>query len=245
MGKEIDYEEEIRQRFAMLHLAWDEAYGDRKRNPTTELRKYLHILGGVNAIWRGFGKSKYYHRLSPIYQLDSGLTVGICRCICDILINTHRDYRIPESLAGEMTEVAIELLERHICADAYPDQTIIKSLENVIHVLAVKTIEGQRTAERYYEIYKPMVDDLDGSIFQDLIDIIGPILAYIEYISDEDYDAMPDYWANDLYRGKQISDFEHMSCDLCWGPNSPEVVAMREIKEREARKKQLRKADEK
>jgi len=245
MTKEIDYDEEIRQRFAMLHLAWDEAYGNRKHNPTTELRKYLHILAGVNAIWRGMAKSKQYYRVSPIYQLDSGLTVGICRCICDILINTHPDYRIPESLAGEMTEVAIELLERHIAADAYPDQIIMKSFENVIHVLAVKTVEGQQTVERYYESYKPLVDDLDGSIFQDLINILGPTLAYIEYISDEDYDAMPDYWGNDLYRGKRISDFEHMSCDLCWGPNSPEVLANIEIKEREERKKKLSKAEEK
>jgi hypothetical protein len=237
MTKEIDYDEEIRQRFAMLHMAWDAAYGSRKRNPTYELRKYLHILAGVNAIWDGISRSKHYYRVSPIYQLDSGLTVGICRCICDILINTHPDYRIPESLAGEMTEVVIELLERHICADAYPDQTIIKSFENVIHVLALKTVAGEEVAKENYERYKLGVDDLDGSVFQDLVDILGPTLAYVEYVSDEDYDAMPDYWGNDLYRGKRISDFEHMSCDLCWGPNSPEVIANREIKEREERKK--------
>ena len=40
-----DVDEEIRQRFAMLHLAWDEAYQKRVRNPTTEIRSYLHILG--------------------------------------------------------------------------------------------------------------------------------------------------------------------------------------------------------
>ena len=101
-----DVDEEIRQRFAMLHLAWDGAYGDRKRNPTIELRKYLHILAGVNAIWQGIGKSKHYYRVSPIYKLDSGLTVGICRCICDILINTHPKYEIPDSLAAELAEVA-------------------------------------------------------------------------------------------------------------------------------------------
>jgi hypothetical protein len=233
-----DVDEEIRQRFAMLHLAWDEAYGSRKRDPAYELRKYLHILAGVNAIWLGIGQSKHYYRTSPIYQLDSGLTVGICRCICDILINTHPDYRIPESLAGEITEVVIELLERHICADANPDQIIIKSFENVIHVLAVKTVAGQEVAEKNYERYLLGVHDFDGSLFQDLVDIIGPTLGYIEYISHEDYDGIPDYWANDLYRGKRISDLEHMSCDLCWGPNSPEVIANREIKEREERKKQ-------
>ena len=40
-----DVDEEIRQRFAMLHLAWDEAYRKRMSNPTTEIRSYLHILG--------------------------------------------------------------------------------------------------------------------------------------------------------------------------------------------------------
>jgi hypothetical protein len=44
-----DIDEELRQRFAMLHLAWDEAYWTRKKDPTVELRSYLHILGGVNA----------------------------------------------------------------------------------------------------------------------------------------------------------------------------------------------------
>ena len=45
-----DVDEELRQRFSMLHLAWDEAYRQREKDPTVELRKYLHILGGVNAI---------------------------------------------------------------------------------------------------------------------------------------------------------------------------------------------------
>ena len=29
----VDIDEELRQRFAMLHLAWDEAYWARKRIP--------------------------------------------------------------------------------------------------------------------------------------------------------------------------------------------------------------------
>jgi hypothetical protein len=30
---------------------------------------------------------------------------------------------------------------------------------------------------------------------------------------------------------------EHLSCELCWGPNSPEVIAIAEIEELEKRKK--------
>ena len=45
-----DIDEELRQRFAMLHLAWDEAYGERRKDPSVELRKYLHILGGVQLL---------------------------------------------------------------------------------------------------------------------------------------------------------------------------------------------------
>lgn len=233
-----DVDEEIRQRFAMLHLAWDGAYGDRKRNPTIELRKYLHILAGVNAIWQGIGKSKHYHRVSPIYKLDSGLTVGICRCICDILINTHPKYEIPNSLAAELAEVTIELLERHVCADADLDQTIINSFENVIHVLILRSGPAYKIASDHVDRWSLGTKDLDGSVFQELVDIVGPSVGYLDYISNEDYDGIPDLWANDLYRGKTISDFEHMSCDLCWGPNSPEVIANKEIKEREERKKQ-------
>ena len=77
MTANIDYEEEIRQRFAMLHLAWDRAYGRRKHDPNLELREYLHILAGINAIWNGIGESKQYRYLSPNYQLDSGLSKHI------------------------------------------------------------------------------------------------------------------------------------------------------------------------
>lgn len=225
-----DIDQEIRQRFAMLHLAWDEAYGTRKRNPETELRKYLHILSGIEAIWSGIGKSKQYYRTSPTYKLDSGLSVGICRCICDILINTHPNLRIPESLSGELTHVTLELLERHITSDFDPDPVIIKSFENVLHVLILKTGPGYEICKKYLSTLIPLSKDLDGSVFQELIDIIGPSISYSDYVCSEDFDSVPEYWANDLYRGKTISDFEHMSCDLCWGPNSPEVIANREIK---------------
>ncbi len=240
MSNKIDYDEEIRQRFAMLHLAWDEAYGTRKRDPNYELRKYLHILAGINSIWRGIGVSKHYYRMSPVYKLDSGLTVGICRCICDILINTHPAHEIPDSLADEIMEVTIELLERHICADATPDQTIIKSFENVIHVLILKSSYGHKIADRYLKEWQRHTSDLDGSVFQELIDVVGPSLGYLDYIASPDFDGIPDMWANDLYRGKRIFDFEHMSCDLCWGPNSPEVIANEEIRAQEERKKNLR-----
>ena len=34
-----DLDEELRQRFAMLHMAWDEAYRKREKDPTVEFRK--------------------------------------------------------------------------------------------------------------------------------------------------------------------------------------------------------------
>jgi hypothetical protein len=53
----------------------------------------------------------------------------------------------------------------------------------------------------------------------------------------------PDNWANDLYRDQLIDQFEHMSCQMCWGPDSPEVIANEELRERAERKKN-RKANE-
>jgi hypothetical protein len=50
-------------------------------------------------------------------------------------------------------------------------------------------------------------------------------------------ESIPDYWANDLYRDQLIDQFEHMGCQMCWGPNSPEVIAQEELRERAARKK--------
>ena len=236
MTAKIDYEEEIRQRFVMLHLAWENAHGRRKHDPTLELRGYLHILAGINAIWNGISESKHYRYINPNYQLDSGLSIGICRCICDILINTHPKYSIPESLAAELMEVTIDLLERHICADVNEDQIVIKSFENVIHILCLKSYKAYEVADRSVNSYAKLTDDLDGSVFQDLIDVIGPCTAYRDYVSSEDFDEIPDYWANDLYRGIEIDHFEHMGCDLCWGPNSPENIALKEIREEQARK---------
>jgi hypothetical protein len=238
MTANIDYEEEIRQRFAMLHLAWDRAYGRRKHDPNLELREYLHILAGINAIWNGIGESKHYRYLSPNYQLDSGLSIGICRCICDILINTHPKHSIPESLAAELMEVTIDLLERYVCADVNQDQIVIKSFENVIHVLCLKSGQAYEVADKSVNYYSKMIDDYDGSVFQDLINIIGPSVAYSEYVlnESEEFEGVPQYWANDLYRGIEIDNFEHMSCDLCWGSNSPETLAVKEIREEEARK---------
>ena len=85
-----------------------------------------------------------------------------------------------------------------------------------------------------------MIDDYDGSVFQDLINIIGPSVAYSEYVlnESEEFEGVPQYWANDLYRGIEIDHFEHMGCDLCWGSNSPETIAVKEIREEEARKAQ-------
>ena len=233
-----DVDEEIRQRFAMLHLAWDEAYWTRKVDPTLELRSYLHILGGVNAIWKGVMESKHYHRVSPLFELDGGLTTGLCRCICDIMINTHPDHTIPESLAGELQAVSIDLLKTHTLYDANPDKFVKESFENVIHILNLKTNAGWNTAnDALIEFEKHLTGEYLADEYQDLIDHIGPSLEYVYSTSDEDFVGPPDNWANDLYRDQLIDQFEHMSCQMCWGPNSPEVIANKEIKEREARKK--------
>ena len=233
-----DVEEELRQRFAMLHLAWDEAYWARKKDPTVELRKYLHILGGVNAIWNGVMQSKHYHAVNPQFRLDGDLTTGICRCICDILINTHPKYKIPETLAGELQEVAIELLQMHILYDAERDKFVEKSLENVIHILNLKSVSGWQVADRAVTHYSTLLDHaVFDKEFQDLIDLIGPSVAYAEYTGSEDFDSIPDYWANELYRDGNIDVFEHMDCSMCWGPDSPEVIAQAELRERAERKK--------
>jgi hypothetical protein len=237
-------EEELRQRFAMLHLAWDEAYWQRRKDPSLELRRYLHILGGITAIWRGVMESRHYHAVNPQFRLDGDLTTGICRCICDILINTHPKYKILESLAEELQEVAVELLELHVLYDTERSKFVTQSLENVIHVLNLKSTSGWQVADRAVTHYSTLLDHaIFDKEFQDLIDLIGPSLAYAEYTGSEDFDSIPDYWANDLYRDELSDQFEHMRCGMCWGPNSPEVVANEELRARADRKKQ-KKAEE-
>jgi hypothetical protein len=233
-----DIDEELRQRFAMLHLAWDEAYGKRRTSPTTEIRSYLHILGGVNAIWKGVMESKHYHGVSPQFQLDGDLTTGLCRCICDILINTYPKYQIPESLAEELQEVAIELLQTHILYDTEPDEFVQKSFENLTHILTMKSVSGYKVADAAVNHYATLLDHpVYDREFQTLIDLIGPSLAYSDYSGSDDFDGIPQYWANDLYRDQTIDVFEHMSCQMCWGPDSPETIAHKEIRERAERKK--------
>ena len=233
-----DVDEELRQRFAMLHLAWDQAYWTRKKDPTVELRSYLHILGGVNAIWKGVMESKHYHAVNPQFRLDGDLTTGICRCICDILINTHPKYKLPESLAGELQEVAIELLQMHVLYDSDSDEFVQKSFENLIHVLIMKSTSGYKVATSALEHYVTLLDhEVLDKEFQKLVDLIGPSLNYADYTGSDEFDSIPDYWANDLYRDQLIDQFEHMGCQMCWGPNSPEVIAQEELRERAARKK--------
>ncbi len=235
-----DTDEELRQRFAMLHLAWDEAYRQREKNPTVELRKYLHILGGVNAIWRGVMESKQYQGVNPQFRLDGDLTTGICRCICDILINTHPDYQIPEGLAGELQEVALELLEMHVLYDSERSEYVTKSFENVIHVLNLESERAWEAANRAVNHYATLLDhDVLGEDVQTLINLVGPSLSYAQHIADEKYVQEIDYWANDLYRDQNIDVFEHMGCSMCWGPDAPEVIAQAELRERAKRKKNM------
>jgi hypothetical protein len=233
-----DVDEELRQRFAMLHLAWDEAYRTREKDPTIELRKYLHILGGVNAIWQGVMQSKHYHAVNPQFRLDGDLTTGICRCICDILINTHPNYDIPEGLAGELQEVILELLEMHVRFDSERSEFVTKSLENVIHILNLKSNSGWEAANKAVNHYATLLDhDVFADDVQALIDLVGPSLSYAQHIADEKYVQEIEYWANDLYRDGSIDVFEHMGCQMCWGPNSPEVIVNEELRKRAERKK--------
>ena len=75
-----DVDEELRQRFAMLHLAWDEAYGERRKDPTVELRRYLQILGGVASTWRGVMQSKHVFEDGKHFQLDLLTRHIYCGC---------------------------------------------------------------------------------------------------------------------------------------------------------------------
>jgi hypothetical protein len=155
-----------------------------------------------------------------------------------MLINTHPKYKIPESLAGELQEVAIELLQMHILYDAERDEFVEKSLENVIHILNLKSVSGWQVADRAVTHYSTLLDHaVFDKEFQDLIDLIGPSVAYAEYTGSEDFDSIPDYWANELYRDGNIDVFEHMGCSMCWGPDSLEVIAQEELRQRAARKK--------
>lgn len=240
MSQQLELDKDLYQRFALLHLAWDEAYGQRKFNPTRELRKYLYILAGVDAIYSGIRKSKHFYKVRPNYSHDCGLVIGICRYICDILINTHPKHKIPESLASELAEVAIELLENHWTSNSENDEVTVQSLQNVIHILIMSTMGGYEVAERRANAYTKQFDELDGSLFKELFDLIGPSLDYCEYTGSEDFEGLPSYWANDLYRNKRISDFEHMNCHLCWGPDSPEVLANAKIREAEANSQNVR-----
>ena len=106
-----DVDERIRQQFLLLHQAWNDAHFLRKEDPTDNLRKYLHILGGISATWQGILKSDQYYKVSPNMVLDSGLTRWVSWDICNTLVNVHPKYQIPESLAGEIQELAIDLLE--------------------------------------------------------------------------------------------------------------------------------------
>ena len=233
-----DVEQRIRQQFLLLHRAWDDAHWMRKEDPTDELRRYLHVLGGISATWQGILKSDQYYKVSPNMVLDSGLTKSVSWSICNIMVNTHPKYQMPESLAGELQELAIELLELHVLSDFSPDKTYMQSLESLIHVLNMRSVNGWKVAERAVEHYATLVDhEVMGDEFQSLVDLIGPSVAYTEYTGTEDFDSIPQFWANDLFRDYRTDGHEHLSCELCWGPNSPEVIAIAEIEELEKRKK--------
>jgi hypothetical protein len=170
--------------------------------------------------------------------LDSGLTKSVSWSICNIMVNAHPKYQMPESLAGELQELAIDLLELHVLSDFSPDKTYMQSLESLIHVLNMRSVNGWKVAERAVEHYATLVDhEVMGDEFQSLVDLIGPSVAYTEYTGTEDFDSIPQFWANDLFRDYRTDGHEHLSCELCWGPNSPETIASLEIEELEKRKK--------
>ena len=154
------------------------------------------------------------------------------------MINTHPKYKLPESLAGELQEVAIELLQMHVLYDSDSDEFVQKSFENLIHVLIMKSTSGYKVATSALEHYVTLLNhEVLDKEFQKLVDLIGPSLNYADYTGGDEFESIPDYWANDLYRDQLIDQFEHMGCQMCWGPNSPEVIANEELRERAARKK--------
>jgi hypothetical protein len=233
-----DVDEKIRQQFLLLHLAWDDASWLRKEDPTDKLRKFLHVLGGISATWQGILKSDQYYKVSPNMVLDSHLTTSVSWDICNIMVNTHPKYQMPESLAGELQELAIEILELHVLSDVSPDKTYMQSLESLIHVLNMKTGSGWKVADRAVKQYASLVnDEIFGEEFQSLVDLIGHSVDYAEYTFSEDFDSTPQYWANDLYRDYKTDGLWHYGCELCYGPNSPEAAAISEVMELEKRKK--------
>jgi hypothetical protein len=86
--------------------------------------------------------------------LDSGLTNSVSWSICNIMVTTHPKYQMPESLAGELQELAIGILELHVLSDFSPDKTFMQSLESLIHVLNMRTVNGWKIAERAVAKYK-------------------------------------------------------------------------------------------
>ena len=102
----------------------------------------------------------------------------------------------------------------------------------------MRSVNGWKVAERAVDHYATLVDhEVMGDEFQSLVDLIGPSVAYTEYTGTEDFASIPQYWANDLFRDYKTDGHEHLSCELCWGPNSPETIASLEIEELEKRKK--------
>ena len=240
LTKPEDIEEEITQRFAMLHLAWNDAYWTRKANPDRELRKYLHILAGINATWAGIMESKQYARMNPRFELDFDLTSGICRCICDILINTHPNHEMSEALAAELMEVTLELFELHIRADTDRDPDLVKSFENVVHILNMKSDAAWEVADAAVKSYAQLVDHVEfGDDYQSLVNEVGPSVAYVQDLRD-DLVGPPQWWANNLYPEGSIDQFEHMNCKMCNGPGAPEILAQEEIVARKERLKKLK-----
>ena len=132
----------------------------------------------------------------------------------------------------------------HILYDSERSEFVTKSLENVIHLLNLQSYSGWEAANKALKHYMKFLDhEVLAEDVQALIDLVGPSLSYAQHIADEKYVHEIEYWANDLYRDGNIDVCEHMGCSMCWGPDSPEVIANQELRERAKRKKQRGKAD--
>lgn len=191
-------QEQMRQHFSLLDSAWLSAYETPSRYPEAKLRLHFQTLCGINAAWMAVMKDKKFMEFGVEFKLDSGLTSRVCLDICNLLIETNPDFKAPEALASELMQVALEMLEIHIIADEARDPIVIKSLENVIHILNLNYNEAWHVANRASEKFAKSAEDGEfQEEFQEMVNIVGPSLAYATDVFQEDFTEEVQYWAND------------------------------------------------
>jgi hypothetical protein len=248
--------EQLRQRFAMLHLAWNNNINAQTSTSVIsnagKLRRDMYILAGALETWRGILNSKQYHFVKPMMFLDGGLAIGIARDVCRVLILHDKTHVIEDSIATELMRISVELLEMHVLEGVDRDFDFESSMENLIHILCRRSNAAWQIAsdcvDRFYsqlsnsKEWEEHLGDVGYPYFineyQSLIDLVGPTVYYTEGLrigTIEPQGEDPD-WANSFFLENAIDDWDHMSCKLCWSNDSPEVVANAELRARNDQK---------